>query len=52
MNDLMRPALYGCKTSNFTINKKKKNLKKLMNLLVQFVKAQINFQHKKISKIK
>ena len=42
MNDLMRPALYKLNIK-FSFNKKKKKSKKFMNLLVQFVKALINF---------
>ena len=44
MNDLMRPALYGAKHRIIPAIKNKKNFKKiLMNLLVLFVKVQINF---------
>ena len=45
MNDLMRPALYGAKHKILPVIKKIKNQKKLMNLLVLFVKVQINFLH-------
>ena len=53
MNDLMRPALYNAKHQIIPAKKKKKNLKKFMNLLDQFVKVQINFQQlKKFQKLK
>ena len=44
MNDLMRPALYKLLIKLPSI-KRNKNSKKLMNLLVQFVKVLINLQH-------
>ena len=47
MNDLMRPALYNANHQIVPVKKKKKNLKKFMNLLVLFVKVQINFQQLK-----
>ena len=43
MNDLMRPALYNSKHRILPATKNKKYQKKLMNLLDQFVKVQINF---------
>ena len=44
MNDLMRPALYGSKHRILPAFKKQiKFQKKLMNLLVQYAKVQINF---------
>ena len=45
MNDLMRPALYGAAHKTLPSIKKIKDLKKLMSLWVQFVKALINLQH-------
>jgi diaminopimelate decarboxylase len=42
MNDLMRPALYGAYHKILPSTKSKKISKKLMNLLDQFVKVQIN----------
>ena len=52
MNDLMRPALYGANHRILPAIKNKKYQIKLMNLLDQFVKAQINFNYKKFSKIR
>ena len=45
MNDLMRPALYNAKHKIIPVITKinEKKIKKLMNLLVQFVKVLINF---------
>ena len=44
MNDLMRPALYNAKHRIIPVKKNNKKINKIMNLLVQFVKALINFQ--------
>ena len=45
MNDLMRPALYGAKHKIIPSKKNQiKILKKIMNLLDQFVKVLTNFQ--------
>jgi diaminopimelate decarboxylase len=43
MNDLMRPALYNAIHKILPATKSKKYQKKLMNLLDQYVKVQINF---------
>ena len=42
MNDLMRPALYNANIKQLQ-QKSQKKLIKFMNLLVQYVKPQINF---------
>ena len=44
MNDLMRPALYGANHRTLPVIKTNKISKKIMNLLDQFVKVQINLQ--------
>ena len=47
MNDFMRPALYNARHRIIPAIKNKKNPTKLMNLLDQFARVPINFQHSK-----